>query len=225
MEVGMQKYFVEVQNGHMIAKIDDENWLLDTGSASSFGVNKLKIDGASFDIKPMYMGLSPEKLSEYIDVKIAGLVGGDVLSKYDHLFDCPNREWIVSEGDTKITGQAIPVKMIMGIPVVVAQIDGKKHKMFFDTGAQVGYWLDEAITNFPPNGQVKDFYPGYGIFETQTYNVQVTMGEFIFTEKCGILPTLLGMSIKMAGVNGILGNQLLRDRCIGYYPRKNMLVL
>ena len=41
----------------------------------------------------------------------------------------------------------------------------------------------------------------------------------------GTLPGLLGMTLMMAGAQGIIGNQILTNRVVGYFPRRRLLVL
>ena len=39
------------------------------------------------------------------------------------------------------------------------------------------------------------------------------------------LPDLMGMALGMTKCDGILGNELMRDRVTGYFPRRKELVL
>ena len=97
--------------------------------------------------------------------------------------------------------------------------------MFFDTGAQISYLQDEMLSSFPNAGEMTDFYPGIGQFQTNTHNINLVAGESTFTVRSGRLPDLLGMTLMMAGTQGILGNQILYDRRVGYFPRRKKLVL
>jgi len=97
--------------------------------------------------------------------------------------------------------------------------------MFFDTGAQISYFQDDSITDYPYAGPVEDFYPGLGQFVTETHIVDLKIGECIFSLRCGRLPDLLEMTLLMTGTQGILGNQFLHDRKVGYFPRRKILVL
>lgn len=97
--------------------------------------------------------------------------------------------------------------------------------MFFDTGAQISYFQEDTITDFPSAGTVTDFYPGVGQFQTDTHQVQVGLGESAFTLRCGTLPGLLGATLMMADTSGIIGNQIMENRVIGYFPRRNVLCL
>ncbi|MBC8236554.1 hypothetical protein H8E77_43970, partial [bacterium] len=99
------------------------------------------------------------------------------------------------------------------------------YRMFFDTGAQISYFQEDTITDFPSAGTVTDFYPGVGQFQTDTHQVQVELGESAFTLRCGTLPSLLGATLMMAGTSGIIGNQIMENRVTGYFPRRNVLCL
>lgn len=46
-----------------------------------------------------------------------------------------------------------------------------------------------------------------------------------FRVRCGQLPDLLRASLQLAGAIGILGNEILRDRTLGYFPLKKPLIL
>jgi hypothetical protein len=77
----------------------------------------------------------------------------------------------------------------------------------------------------PQAGSLADFYPGFGPFETDTYDVPIALAGLQWRERCGRLPGLLGMTLMLGGVHGILGNALLRDRAVGYFPRRRVLVV
>ena len=70
-----------------------------------------------------------------------------------------------------------------------------------------------------------DFYPGFGDFQTETYRVEATIGANRFELCCGSLPDILGATLAMAGVDGIIGNEILGDHVVGYFPRRQMLVI
>lgn len=113
----------------------------------------------------------------------------------------------------------------MGIPILSAQIGSSDYRMFFDTGAQISYLQDDSLAGFPAAGQVTDFYPGVGQFQTETHTVDVRVGASSLSVRCGSLPGLPGMTLMMAGTQGILGNQILHGRKVGYFPRRKLLIL
>ena len=67
----------------------------------------------------------------------------------------------------------------MGIPIVIAQIAGRDYRMFFDTGAQISYFQDDSLTDFPASGSITDFYPGFGQFQTDTYLIEISLGVLV----------------------------------------------
>lgn len=51
------------------------------------------------------------------------------------------------------------------------------------------------------------------------------LGKTHYQLRCGALPELLGMSLMLAGVEGIVGNEIMTNRVVGYFARRNQLVL
>jgi hypothetical protein len=105
----------------------------------------------------------------------------------------------------------------MGIPILTAEIASTEYRMFFDTGAQISYFQEDTLTDFPNAGTVKDFYPGVGQFQTDTYQVQVSFGDCVFSLRCGKLPGLIGATLMMAKTLGIIGNQIMENRTMGIF--------
>ena len=112
----------------------------------------------------------------------------------------------------------------MGIPIVSPNIDGANRRMIFDTGAQISYLQNISLNTFPSAGIVNDFYPGVGQFQTETYMVDISIGTKSQQLRCGSLPELLGMTLMMAGTEGIIGNEILRNSVAGYFPKQKQLV-
>jgi hypothetical protein len=130
----------------------------------------------------------------------------------------------VSTAELSLSGETVRLDEFMGIPIVTARVGSSDYRMFFDTGAQISYFQDESIADFPAAGSVTDFYPGIGQFQTDTHQVEVSLGGVAFTLRCGTLPGLLGATLMMADTEGIVGNQILCNRNVGYFPRRRELV-
>ena len=200
-------------------------WLLDTGAPASFGNERaVTIAGERFPVSGGHLGLTTETLSRFVAVECTGLLGADVLGHLDFVFDVPNQRIAISTGELECSGTAIDLDEYMGIPIAPVRIRGTDYRMFFDTGAQLSFFEHESLASFPVAGRVADFYPGLGQFETETHDVSVTLGGLDLTLRCGALPEGLGATLMMAGTNGIIGNQLLGDRRVGYFPRRHALV-
>jgi hypothetical protein len=222
----MNKLPLTLRHGHLFVELDGELWLLDTGAPTSFGTSpSLTIAGEQFSLGTSYLGLTAETLFQFVGVRCVGLLGADVLGRFDHIFDTAGGQLSVSTDELSHSGQSICLDLFMGIPIVTARIGGSDYRMFFDTGAQISYFQDDSLAEFPSAGIVTDFYPGVGQFQTDTHEVPVSLGGVTFTLRCGRLPGLLGMTLKMASSDGIIGNAILANRTVGYFPRRRMMVL
>lgn len=212
--------------GHIFADFDGRDWLVDTGAPLSFGeTSRITIDGVDFTLPESYAGLDATRLSAFIDHPIQGLVGVDVLNNFDTLFDVPASTLTITAEEIVVDGERIPLEDVMGIPVIEVGIDGESWRMFFDSGARISYFQDESITTFPSTGEVTDFYPGFGQFQTDTYLVDFEIGSSQYSFQCGSLPGLLGMTLSLAGTDGIVGNELIFNRKAGYSPRRKVFYL
>jgi hypothetical protein len=190
---------LQLRDGHLFVELRGELWLVDTGAPASFGTSRsLAIAGEQFSLDPSYLGLTATVLSQFVGISCVGLLGADVLGCFDHLFDTAGGWLTVSTGDLPHSGQSIPLDEFMGIPIVNARVGGRDYRMFFDTGAQISYFQDDALMEFPAAGSVTDFYPGVGQFQTDTHEVPVSLGGVEFTLRCGTLPGTLDMTLMMA---------------------------
>jgi hypothetical protein len=214
------------RNSHLFIELDDGLWLHDTGAPSSFGTRQsLELLGINFPIDKSYMGQDAAFLSEAVGVDCKGLLGADVLSAFDQILDVPGGCLTLSTDELEHSGETLLIEDFMGIPILSVNVAGEPFRMFFDTGAQVSYLQDDLLETFPSAGLLEDFYPGFGKFETDTHTVPFTLGPETHALRCGQLPGLLGMSLMMADVQGILGNAILENRTVGYFPRRNLFSL
>ena len=222
----MEQLPLQLRDEHLFLEAAGSLWLLDTGAPTSFGsVPALALAGELVRFPNSYLGLNVAALSEFVGVQCAGLLGADVLERFDFLFDVPNSTATISTGQLDHVGARAALDEFMGIPIVSVGIRGIDYRMFLDTGAQISYFQHESLASFPAAGRVTDFYPGFGRFETETCNVDITLAGVEFTLRCGALPGLLGATLMMAQTEGIIGNVVFRDRLVGYFPRRRLLVL
>lgn len=214
------------RNSHLFLELEDGLWLHDTGAPASFGAGPtLGFLGQEFSIDESYMGLDAAFLSEAVGVDCEGLLGADILGSFDQIIDLAGGRVTLATEDLEHSGEVLEIDDFMGIPIVSVMVSGEPFRMFFDTGAQVSYLQDDILESFPSAGILADFYPGFGSFETETHILPFTIGEETHSLRCGQLPGLLGMSLMMADVQGILGNAILENRSVGYFPRRNILSL
>jgi hypothetical protein len=90
---------------------------------------------------------------------------------------------------------------------------------------QISYFQNDSIAKYKFAGKVQDFFPGMGEFDTDTYQVPFSIGSQAFEFRCGRLPDLLGLTLVMASVEGIIGNEICAGRKLGFFARRQLLVL
>ena len=218
---------LQFTNGHVFIELDHRLWLLDTGAPASFGsAAQLELGGETFQLSDNFPGLTMEMLAGFVRTDCAGLLGSDILGQFDWILDCAQNTAECSPAELAFSGHQLPVDDCMGIPVLSATIAGKQYEMFFDTGAQLSYFSAEVLDGYPPAGEVTDFYPGLGEFTTATCFVDVSLGPIAVRLRCGILPEAIqGLIGTVGNVTGIIGNEMMQQRRIGYFPRRGIVVV
>jgi hypothetical protein len=234
---------------HLFIEIDNRYWLIDTGSPSSFGdIDQITLYKLDFSIKRENRGLNAEKLSEMVGIKCAGLIGTDILNQFDLIFDLYQGKLLITLDeidpvniseklkfiettidDIKLDGICLTINDFSGVPILtvnVGELGTTEYRMFFDTGAQISYFQHDSISDFPQNGSITDFYHGFGKFTTDVYEIPIRFTESDwYTIKFGKLPDLLEMSLLNTSVNGIIGNEIMINKAVGYFPRRKIMVI
>jgi len=201
-------------------------WVYDTGADSSFGNRASGLLGPNEDIAELYAGqFSAADISGFLGETVAGIIGADIINRYDHIIDLKANRLTVSDGDLTSEGFVQPLEFFMGVPMLKTTIGGASHSLFFDTGAQISYFQGTPPPEAADAGELEDFFPMVGTFTTPTKNIPVRLNGLTHTLRCGKLPGMMGMALSMAGVSGILGNEVMRQRVTAFFPRRNQLVL
>ncbi len=214
------------KNGYLFIKINNQLWLIDTGSPASFGNCKmLNLADKSFNIRSNYMSLSVDQLSKAIGIEFIGLLGADILNEFDYIFNLPNETLQILSFELNHDGLFQELESFMGVPIIKSQVSKCDYRFFFDTGAAISYFHAHSIHQFQKLDQFSDFYPGFGAFQTETYAVEFSINIAKYTLRCGTLPDLIAATLMLADAQGIIGNEILLDKSVGYFPRRNMLCL
>lgn len=215
---------LEIHGGHMFLRFNEGLLLLDSGSPQSFAkASSLEIAGQKFALADQFLGLTPALLSGYVGVECLGLMGSDILGEFDLIIDAIHNAVLFSRDPLPCSAQTVPLDFMMRVPILSVIIGYNTYRLFFDTGAQISYVQVDTLGDYPAAGQFQDFYPGFGGFTTETHLVGMEVGGCQFSLRCGRLPDLLGMTLGLAGVQGILGNECLRGRKVGYFPGRRVL--
>jgi hypothetical protein len=210
---------------HLFVEVDGGLWLLDTGAPLSFGeVEDFAFAHCEVYLQPNYGDLTVEAMSQYLGVKCVGLLGADVLNRFDHILDLRDGTISVSEEELSHDGTTIEVETFTGIPIIEIEVQEERQRMIFDTGAQISYLLDDPAGRFPSLGVFDDFHPALGCFKTETYEVLIRFGSVDYALPFGVLPIEMHAILEVADTAWILGNEVLHDRVFGYFPRRGEMV-
>lgn len=223
----MDERSLQVVAGHLFVSIDGDPWLVDTGSPSSFGkAGAITVGGRAFHIAAESWGMTVDSLCAYVHTPCVGLLGADVLNTLDVVFDVAAGTARFSHEPLSCHGEQIALTFFNDLPMAAVHVGQYDYRMFFDTGAHLSYFQCETLASYPHAGVERDFYPQYGHFETVTHTVPVRIGAAVEqVMRFGQLPETLAAGLVMADADGIVGNELLLHRRVGYFPRRGLLVV
>jgi hypothetical protein len=223
------------EKSHLFMHTTHEKWMVDTGAPSSISRSKnltLNQDGYQrvFEVQSNHMGLSIANLTDLVGVKFDGLLGTDILNEFDIIWDIAAETMTLTEAEMDpraigFQGNELELGNILGIPTLHATIAGQHHTMFFDTGAPYSYLNECPPSRLLPVKEVEDFLPGFGTFTTDLREISIQMNQASYSLQTGELPTLISMSLSLAGSDGIIGNEIMTNRRLGYFPRRNTMLL
>jgi len=200
----------ELIAGHLIVRLGESRLLLDTGSPVSISAREIVIGGHRVGTAAVHSGASVADLRQLAGVEFDALIGMDVLSRFDVGFKL--RRGLVKLREPVLprsSERAVPVEIVDSVPIVTVSIDGLPRRLFFDTGAPVSYLVDASRAHRPSVGRVTDFYPGFGAFESDQYEMRVDLADHVRALRFGRLPAPLESGIRVHGVDGILGTEVL----------------
>jgi hypothetical protein len=213
--------------GHLFFNVEGNLWLVDTGAPLTLGNQRtLTLAGITVPTQSTYLGATVEQIAELARVPFAGLIGQDLLLQTDIVFDLPRQQARIATLPTlRVPGEPVELQA-QGIPLVPVETAGQRVWWWLDTGAQLGYFQrPDLLTTFEPAGKARDFFPGVGEFEVDTFRVPVQIGTIAETHRAGLLPPPLGPLLELTGTAGILGTELFAGRQVGFFPLRRELVL
>jgi hypothetical protein len=221
----MATYPLILQEEHLYLQSESGLWLFDTGAPTSFGSDSLVLAGERFEPPGGFMGLSVETLRVYTEVECQGLLGADIIGKFDCVIDVPGETVEMSADLLELEGTSVPLGQFMGIPLMSATVQEREFQMVLDTGASISYLDDANVATFSHVGSETDFFPVIGRFQVETHAVEFGIGGNAYTLRCGTLPSLLNITLQMAGAQGIIGNEIFAAGPVGYFPRRKLLAI
>lgn len=204
---------LEWPNDQLVALIEGGRYVVDTGSSVSYGrggyINILR---QQFQIPQEYMGIDADELTRMVGAPVDGILGADLLDLTQ--FSIKRDEGVLTL-DTNIKPplkQRIQATTFLGISQLqVWTLTGETLNLFFDTGAKMSYLTPELVRGRKPIAKVKDYYPYFGVFETDVWEMGFEIAGKALHLRVGVLPELLRQSLKHVGPNsGVLGTEVLK---------------
>ena len=165
---------------------------------------------------------------------MVGLIGTDTLNAYDHVIDLrPNHmllthsEELVAcdDGAHGLSFIAPKPGTAAVIPTLQASLGGSASDYIFDTGAPLSYHVGPVPDGAVPCCNMQDFWLPIGSFTTQTYHAQTYLDVSQRWLKYGTPPAQLEQALQGYKTSGIIGNEVMRGRITGYFPRRGILIL
>jgi hypothetical protein len=204
------EFAIQFEEGLLFAEIGGRRCLLDTGSPVSIGEGgPITIGDREHAIETGYLGVGLATIREHVTHPFDVLLGADVLCSQRLELDLPKGVCRLTDTPAPDAGRHLPVRSVMGVPVVTVEVDGHSVDAFFDTGASHSFLPPDLLGDPQAGDRIEEFLPQLGRFETWLRPVAVTLSDLELGLRCGALPELLQMALGIGGASGILGNELL----------------
>ena len=208
-----QTFEINFVDGHLLIRDNGNTILIDTGSpVTVHSGNVLNFLGREFAVSTSIMGSGVGNLCELSGVEFDTLLGMDIMSQYKVIFDYGNSKLtFLSEDEADVAGTAYPLMDVMGVKALEMRIGGKALRMAIDTGAPLSY-VDTAVTaGMEPVGEREDFHPLAGRYVTRIFKLDAEFAGKQFPGTYGNLPGLMGMSLKLGGLDGVVGYDFFKS--------------
>ena len=166
---------------------------------------------------------APELVTRKLNRPVRWLVGTDAIRRNRVLLDWPGRRLVVN--GPHLRGDTVPLTPEAGVFQLELIGPEGPARAFLDSGAPISYAPASAVRGLTPTRRVRDFYPLFGEFEVDVFDLEVQVGARTILGAFGVLPELLASLLSLVGTSGwILGSDFFRDRIIELDFARNRLV-
>ncbi len=222
----MNQYILKQPDGHLVINVEGKQVLIDSGAPASVGAQpEWTFIDQTFPLMKNYLGVTTEFLSRQIGTNIDILLGSDILQTIPFMVDTKRGIVAFDPDEPAEGGVKVSLSFSMGVPMIIVILGGNHLPMFLDTGAKISYLKKELVSKMEQVGTENDFYPEYGEFETPVYHVPMMISEEEVILTCGVLPHLLEITLLLAGSNGIIGTELMKEYKMLFSYQKNEVSL
>ena len=219
---------INLLDGHLLISDNGNTILVDTGSPVTVHQEyTLSFLGREFPVHTSILGDRIDSLCKLSGIEFTTLLGMDILSQYRLVFDYENRELtFLTDEEAGMEGTTVPLVNVMGgVKAICLEINGQPLKMAIDTGAPLSY-VDRMVTDdFESIGEKEDFHPMAGRYTTPIFKLEAEFCGKRFTGTYGNLPTMMGLSLKLGGLDGVVGYDFFKSFKVLFDFRNNVVVL
>ena len=219
---------INLVDGHLLISDNGNTILVDTGSpVTVHQEDTLSFLGREFPVHTSILGDRIDSLCKLSGIEFTTLLGMDILSQYRVVFDYENRELtFLTEEEAGMEGTTVPLVNVMGgVKAICLEINGQPLKMAIDTGAPLSY-VDRIVTDdFESIGEKEDFHPMAGRYTTPIFKLEAEFCGKRFTGTYGNLPTMMGLSLKLGGLDGVVGYDFFKSFKVLFDFRNSVVVL
>ena len=210
---------IVISNKYILIPTGNEYTVVDTGSPLSYHESgQLSFGGTIHDCQTSIVGVDGDRLSGEVGLPVAGLLGMDIINKHNSVcFDYGNARIIVDDDrleESDIT--PLPSGRIMNTPYIDISIEGRRARVFVDTGAPISYISNSYTNGLASINRLHDYNPAFGDFMTDIFEVNVNIGTDTHVMHLGNLPALIQMSLGLVQVDGIIGYELFSRYAVLY---------
>jgi hypothetical protein len=210
------------KGGYLILHDDDARLLLDTGAPISFGKRLEGTPGVAPTPPQEVAGLTTEWLADKIGCHIDGVIGAEVLlTKTLHIDPVAQRVRFTDECRDPADG--IHLRHMCNVPIVDVTFGDAVIPTIFDTGAPLGFVPKHMTRDLAPIGVVREFYPFYGWFDTDRYELPVRIENLEEIQRFGVLPDDIEKSHEEQKMPTIIGTQWLENYAISIGHREQRI--
>ena len=154
-----------------------------------------------------------------MDYKITQLIGVNVLSQYDILFDYPSEKITFYEQfEPESDYNAIAFSSMMKVPKIKLEINGATFDFIIDTSAKLSYADHDLVSGTPTSRKMNDHHPLIGQFDVDTYSKYFKVNDLSVKGLFGTQPPTLQPLISFTQSKGFIGYDLFKEHkiCLSY---------
>lgn len=202
-------------NNHPVLMVNGQNILVDTGSPISIHPSGSIVIGENvFSVRSSVPVVSTNFISEKVGCEIHALLGMDIINRMPTLFSLKDG-WMFWDDDAKYPKHFKNFHLgplSEGLVAITISVNGMEANMIVDSGAPISYIRPEFLSGLDSAGVVDDFSPFIGDFQTETFicEVDTMVGQGVYSQRFGIAPQAISMTLGLLDVDGIIGIELFK---------------